>query len=338
MKYRTLGSSALKVSAVSLGSWYTLGTAVDETNSIRLIHTAFDCGINCFDTANAYTKDWGSGAGDVETLLGKALRDLPRSECVIIDKLGGQMGTGANQKGRSGKYLREQCDLSLKRLGLDYLDVCMCHRPMPGDPVEDTVWAMDDLIRQGKVLYWGVSNWAAWRIVKAQSIARLNHLHPMIVSEPRYNLLFRFPELELFPGTRDEGIGHVVYSPLAQGMLTGKYLPGQPPPPGTRAADEHDGKYMRMLYFNEPNKERAAELSRMAADLGTSAGNLAIAWVLHHGQVSSAIIGATKPEQVQVNAAAADLHIGDELYERLGQVFPLRKDVWIGEGEIPSLA
>ncbi len=163
------------------------------------------------------------------------------------------------------------------------------------------------------------------------AVAQVDH-------EPPVHLLDRFPELELFPGTRDEGIGHVAYSPLAQGMLTGKYLPGQPPPAGTRAADEHDGKYLRMLYFNEQNQQRAVDLSRLASETGTTAACLAIAWVLRHEQVASAIIGATKVQQVRANAAAADLDLSEETYPRLCRLFPVRKDVWIEEGEIPHLA
>jgi len=337
MQYRRVGQSGLYVSVISLGSWYTLGTAVDEAESLRIIRTAYDAGINCFDTANVYTREWGSGAGDVEKLLGRALRELPRSSYVIVDKLGGRMGSTPNEIGRGGKYLKEQCEASLRRLGMDYLDLCLCHRPMPGEPIEDTVLAMEDLARQGKILYWGVSNWAPWRIVKAQGLARERHYRPMVAVESRYNLLFRFPELELFPATEEEGVGHLVYSPLAQGMLTGKYAPGQPPPPDSRAADDHFGKYMRRLYYSEENKQRTTQLARLAAEHGLSAGELAIAWTLRHPRVSTAIIGARTVEQVKQNVRAADVRLPPAVEMALDQLFPVRRDLWLREGEIPDL-
>lgn len=337
MQYRLMGAGALKLSVIGLGSWYTLGTSVDEDESIRIIRTAHEEGINFFDTANAYTREWGSGEGDVERLLGRALRELPRSSYMVMDKLGGRMGAGPNEVGRSAKYLYEQCELSLKRLGLDHIDILMCHRPSPDLPVEETVRVMEDLARRGMILYWGVSNWAGWRIVKAQAIARQIGARPMTVCQPRYNLLFRYPELELFPATADEGVGHVVFSPLAQGMLTGKYRPGQPPPSQSRGADEHDGKYMRMLYLDEQNKQRCHALAELAAEAGITAAQLAIAWTLRHGQVTAAITGARNAQQVRHNAGAARVRLDDDLAARVEQLFPLRRDLWLAEGEIPRL-
>jgi aryl-alcohol dehydrogenase-like predicted oxidoreductase len=337
MNYRKMGKSGLSLSRIGLGSWYTLGTAVEEESSLAVLRTAYEEGINFFDTANVYTRNWSSGGGDVERLLGRFFKDKPRSSFVVLTKVCGKMGPGPNDRGLGYKHLIEQCHGSLRRLGLDHIDIYMCHRPDPVTPVDETVRAMEHLAQQGKILYWGVSNWAAWRIIKAQAIARETGARPMTVNQPRYNLLYRFAEHELFPATLDEGIGHAVYSPLAQGMLTGKYRPGEPPPEGSRAADEHDSKYMKMLYLDEENKARCAELVKIAAEMGAPPANLAIAWTLHHPQVTSAIIGAKRPEQVRENVKAAGMVIPPEVKQRLEELFPLRSDVWIGEAEIPTL-
>ncbi|MCC5829565.1 MAG: aldo/keto reductase [Phycisphaeraceae bacterium] len=337
MKYRTLGRSGLQVSVIGLGSWYTLGTAIDESASTNLIHAALDAGINLFDTANVYTRNWGSGEGDVEKLLGAAIKGHRRSDSVICTKVRGRMGPGPNDQGLSARHVIEQCEDSLRRLASDYIDIYLAHRPHPLTPEEEFVRAMEDLARAGKIRYWGVSNWSGWRTIKAQYTAKLIRARPMVCCQTRYNLLYRFPEHELFPATEDEGIGHIVYSPLAQGMLTGKYPPGQPPPAGSRAEDEHDGKYLRQLYFSEENKERCRKLAELAAELGITASNLALAWTLTRPQVASAITGAKTTGQLQENAAAAEVELDQKTCRDLELLFPRRSDVWIGEGEIPRL-
>jgi aryl-alcohol dehydrogenase-like predicted oxidoreductase len=337
MHYRTLGRWGVKLSTIGLGSWYTLGTAVDEENSAALLRAAYEAGINFFDTANVYSRVWKSGAGEAEILLGRVLRDYPRSSYILLTKVCGWMGERPNDHGLSAKHILDQCEASLRRLGTDYLDIYLCHNADPETPVDETVRAMDDLVRAGKVRYWGVSNWAPWRVVKAQGIARQLGLAPVAACEPRYNLLFRFPELELFPATADEGIGHVVFSPLAQGVLTGKYRPGEPPPPGTRVADPHFGKYVRKLYYNEDNLRRVQRLAALAAGLGITCGQLALAWALRHPQVTSVITGATRPQQIAENVAAAGLAVPAEVATEIETLFPRRKDIFIEEGEIPDL-
>jgi aryl-alcohol dehydrogenase-like predicted oxidoreductase len=250
LKYRKMGKWGVHLSCLGLGSYLTIGFKCDERESKATIKIAYENGINFFDTANAYNK------GEAERVLGKCLKDYHRSSLFILTKVYAPMGKGPNDRGLSAKHIFEQCHASLKRLGMDYLDVYMCHRPDPDTPLEETIRAMEDLARQGKVLYWGVSEWPSAQIVKAQSIAQQLSARPIGVNEPRYNLLYRHPEKEIFPTTAKEGIGNVIFSPLAYGMLTGKYLPGQSLPEGTRAADSEQNEVMMQMYWNEENKKK----------------------------------------------------------------------------------
>ena len=231
MQYRQMGRSGLRLSTLGVGSYLTIGFKCDQKTSRDTVKVAYDNGINFFDTANAYN------TGEGERVLGKCLKDFPRSDLVILSKVFSPVGPGPNDKGLSAKHVFEQCHASLGRLGMDYLDIYMCHRPDPSVPLDETLRALEDLARQGKILYFGVSEWSAAQMVRAQAVAREIGARPISVNEPRYNMLYRYPEQEVFPTTADEGIGNVIFSPLAHGMLTGKYKPGEDAPEGTRASD-----------------------------------------------------------------------------------------------------
>ncbi len=316
MEYRQLGKWGARVSCLGLGSYLTIGMTCDEKMSRDTIRVAYENGINYFDTANAYNR------GEAEVVLGKCLAELPRSDLFVLTKVFAPMGDGPNDRGLSAKHIREQCEASLKRLGMDYVDVYMCHRPDPATPVEESVRAMEDLARAGKIIYWGISEWPAPMIVKANAIAKEIGARPMAVSQPRYSLLYRYPEQLLFPTTDGEGIGNVVFSSLAHGMLTGKYKPGEEAPAGTRAADDRQNAVIKALYWNEKNKEKAQELVTIAKDLGVSAAELAIAWCLRNPSVTSVILGATRVEQVEQNLKAVGLELSEDVIERLDTLFP----------------
>ena len=316
MQYRKMGKWGIKLSALGLGSYLTIGFKLDLQSSRALVRRAYEAGINFFDTANAYNK------GNAERVLGECLREFPRSDLVILTKVWAPMGPGPNDRGLSAKHIREQCEASLQRLGVDYVDIYMCHRPDPETPLEETVRAMEDLARAGKILYWAVSEWPAELMVEANAIAATVGARPIACSEPRYNLLYRYPELSVFPTTMRLGIGNVVFSPLAHGLLTGKYEPGAPPPPGTRAADPEQNAVMMQLYWTEENKRKGQELARLAREMGTSAAVLAIAWCLRHPAVTSVILGCTSVAQLEENLRAAELEIPEEILARLDELFP----------------
>jgi aryl-alcohol dehydrogenase-like predicted oxidoreductase len=242
---------------------------------------------------------------------------------VVLTKVWAPMGPGPNDHGLSAKHIREQCDASLRRLKMDYVDVYMCHRPDPATPLEETVRAMEDLARAGKIIYWGVSEWPAQMMVKANAVAREIGARPIAVSQPRYNLLYRFPEILLFPTTAQEGIGNVVFSPLAHGMLTAKYKPGQEAPESTRAADPRQNTVIRHMYWTDDNKQRAQELAQMANDFGVSAAELALAWCLKNPNVSSVILGTSSVTQLEQNLKALDVSLSKEAADKLDALFPL---------------
>ncbi len=324
MEYRQLGKWGVRLSCLGLGSYLTVGFKCDEKTSRDLIKTAYENGVNFFDTANAYNK------GEAERVLGKCLADYPRSSLFVLTKVWAPMGPGPNDKGLSAKHIFEQCHTSLKRLKMDYIDVYMCHRSDPDTPLEETIRAMEDLGRAGKILYWGVSEWSSSLIIRAQSVAKDLGARPVSVSEPRYSLLYRYPEKGLFPITAQEGIGNVVFSPLAHGMLTGKYLPGQPAPKGTRASDPEQNSVIMELYWNEENKKKGQELVEIAKEMGVSAAQLALAWCLKRPEVTSVILGARRVEQLKENLKAAEIRIPDEVMAKLGKLYP-------PIGEIPSV-
>ena len=321
MQYRQMGKWGVKLSTVGLGSYLTIGFKVDEETSKATVRAAYESGINFFDTANAYN------TGEGEKMLGKCLADYPRSALFVITKVWAPMGEGPNDSGLSAKHIFEQCHASLGRLGMDYVDLYMCHRPDPETPLEETVRAMEDLARQGKILYWGVSEWPATLMTKANAVAREIGARPIGVNQPRYSLLYRYPEAMTFPTTAEEGIGNVVFSPLAHGMLTGKYKPGKEAPNGTRAADPDQNSVIRQLYWTEENKRKGQSLARLAKQMGVTAAQLSLAWCLRRPEVTSCIIGASKVSQVEENAKAADLELSDDVVAKLEKLFPPPADI-----------
>ncbi|WP_026692345.1 aldo/keto reductase family protein [Peribacillus kribbensis] len=313
MKYRKLGSSGLKVSEIALGSWLTYGTAVEQEKSAACVHKAYDLGINFFDTANAYNK------GAAEEVLGQALKEYPRSSYVLATKVYFPMGKGPNDRGLSRKHIIEQCEASLKRLGTDYIDLYQCHRYDPETPVEESLRALDDLTSQGKILYAGVSEWSAAQITDAAHISRQKNLRPLVSNQPIYNMLVRYIEKEVLPVSEKEGLGQVVFSPLAQGILTGKYKPGQPVPEGTRAANKDTNTWINS-YLNDEVLSRVQKLENIAENMGAELSHLALAWVLRQPGVSSAIIGASRPEQIEENVKAVDIQLEGSIIEEINSV------------------
>lgn len=302
MKYRRLGGSGLKVSEISLGSWLTYGGYVEKQQAIHTMQLAFDSGVNFFDTANIYMR------GEAEKVVGEALGGYRRDSYVLATKVWGQMGDGPNDRGLSRKHIMEQCDASLKRLGMEYIDLYYCHSPDPSTPIEETLRALDDLVRQGKVLYVGVSNWTAAMMTEAIHIADRRLLDRIVASQPPYSMLRRDIEKEIIPVGLKYGIGQVVYSPLAQGVLSGKYKPAGEVPKDSRAAQERGGQAIQR-YLTEGNLDKVERLRNVAEELDLTLSQLALAWALRQPNVSSAIIGASRPEQVTENAKASGVSI-----------------------------
>lgn len=313
MEYRHLGQWGVRVSSISLGSWLTFGASVDKATAIRTIRHAYDLGINFFDTANVYNR------GAAEEVVGEALRPLPRESYVLATKVYFPMGEGPNDRGLSRKHIFEQCHASLRRLGVDYIDLYQCHRYDPETPLEETLLALEDLIRQGKILYAGVSEWSAARITEAMELGRRLGLHPLVSNQPRYNLLQREIEHEVIPTCARYGMGIVVFSPLAQGVLTGKYRPGAAPPAGSRAADPNSNMFMNRL-LQESTLQKVERLRPLAARYGLTLAQLALAWVLRRPEISSAIIGATRPEQLDENVKAATVRLSDEDWQEIESI------------------
>ena len=304
MHYRRLGQSGLKVSEISLGAWVTMGSQIDENLSSELIHHAYENGVNFFDNADIYAR------GQAETVMGKAIKDLPREELVISSKVFWPTMDGPNGRGLSRKHITESIEQSLKRLGTDYVDLYFCHRFDPDTPIEEVVFTMNLLIQQGKILYWGTSEWRASQIAEAYGIARQYNLIPPTMEQPQYHMFHRRRvESELAPLAESYGIGLTTWSPLASGILTGKYNEGIPS--GSRASLES----MAWLK-NHITQERIAkviQLEDVAKELGATTAQLAIAWLLRRKEVSSVITGATKLSQLKDNIAARELV--DELEE-----------------------
>ncbi|CAM3861316.1 aldo/keto reductase family protein [Cohnella lubricantis] len=310
MKYRRLGGSGLKVSEISLGSWLTYGGYVERENAVNSIKTAYDLGINFFDTANVYER------GAAEVVVGEALKAYPRESYVLATKAFWPMGDGPNDRGLSRKHVTEQVNASLKRLGQDYVDIFYCHRHDPETPLYETLRAIDDLIRQGKVLYAGVSEWQASQIAEALGVADRYLLDRIVVNQPIYNMFNRYIEKEVIPLSERSGIGQVVFSPLAQGLLTGKYTSASSIPQDSRAAKLEN---MRKGITDE-KIAKVKQLEGIATELGISVGNLALAWVLRQGNVASALVGASRPEQVTENAKASGVELNEEVLNRIEEI------------------
>ncbi len=315
MEYRHLGRAGVKVSAISLGSWLTYGSSVAEQAAVDCIHQAYEAGINFFDTANVYNR------GEAEKTVGRALQAYPRESYVLATKVYFSMGDGPNDRGLSRKHIMEQCNASLKRLGVDYIDLYQCHRYDPETPLDEVLRALDDLVTQGKVLYVGVSEWSAAQISDAVHTARELNLDKIVSNQPIYNMLTRYIEREIIPLSEREGIGQVVFSPLAHGVLTGKYKPGEPPPQGSRATDPNGSAFMKNRGFmSDQRLEAVQQLQKVAEEGGYKLSQLALAWVLRQPNISSAIIGASRPEQISENVQAVDIQLSEELLQRIDEI------------------
>jgi voltage-dependent potassium channel beta subunit len=315
MRYRNLGRSGLQVSEVSLGSWLTLGSSVDTAATRDIVRRAYDLGINLFDTADVYAQ------GDGEQALGDALTGISRHHVVIATKAFFPMSERPNDRGLSRKHLFESVEASLRRLRTDYLDLHQCHRRDPSTPVEETVGAYEDLIRQGKILYWGVSQWSAAGILDACRTAAARRAYAPISNQPEYSILRRGIERAVIPVSEQEGVGQIVWSPLAQGVLTGKYSGGRRPP-GTRAADEARNRFMES-FFDIETLDRVDALGPLADQLGVPMGQMALAWCLRRPNVASVIVGVTRLEQLEENVKASELAIPPEIEARIDALFPV---------------
>jgi len=310
MKYRRLGRTGLKVSEISLGSWLTYGNSVGEDIVAKLTARAFELGINFFDTANVYER------GAAETLLGRALKEYGRESYVLATKAFWPMGEGPNDRGLSRKHVFEQVHASLKRLQTDYVDIFYCHRYDPETPVDETLRTIDDLVRQGKILYAGVSEWTAAQIQEGLGAADKYLLDRIVVNQPQYNMFYRQIENEVVPLCERSGISQVVFSPLAQGVLTGKYRKGQQPPAGSRAADPKANTWIGN-FLTEKHLTQVELLDGIAKEYGITLSQLAIAWILRLPNVASALVGATRLEQLEENAKASGVELSAETIERI---------------------
>lgn len=299
MEYRQLGRSGVKLSTIGLGSWLTYGNQVDRERSTACVRRAFDLGINFFDTADIYHV----GAGETE--LGIALEGFTRSDYVLATKCYWPMSNNVNNRGLSRKHIFESWEKSVGRLRTDYIDLYQCHRYDDETPLDETLRALEDLVRQGKVLYAGISEWQPGQIKAAVDYADKHDFDRIVSSQPQYNMLWRVIEKEIIPLCQDEGIGQVVWSPLAQGVLTGKYLPGEPLPPDSRGADERASGPIQG-YLQEDTLKAVQGLRPIAEGAGMTLAQMAIAWVLRQPNVTSAITGATRPEQVDENVKASE--------------------------------
>ena len=300
MELRRLGRSGLMVSEISYGNWLTHGSQVEAEQATACVKEALEVGITTFDTADVYA---GTKA---ETVLGEALKGVRRESYELFTKVFWPTGDGANDRGLSRKHILESCNASLRRLGTDHVDLYQAHRFDHATPLEETLRAFDDLVRAGKVMYIGVSEWKASEIAQALHLADQMGLDKLVSNQPQYSALWRVIEGEVVPLCAREGVSQIVWSPIAQGVLTGKYLPGQPVPEGSRATDATGSGFMKSLLKDEV-LERVQELKPLAAEAGMSMAQLAVGWVLCNPNVASAIVGASRPEQVRDNAAATAL-------------------------------
>lgn len=309
MEYRKLGRWGVNVSAVGLGSWLTYGGSVDEDTATACIHRAYEQGVTFFDTANVYAR------GRAEEVVGMALAGYPRSSYVLATKVFFPMGEGPNDRGLSRKHITEQAHASLRRLGVDYVDLYQCHRFDPATPLEETCRTFDDLIRRSDILYWGTSEWSADQIAHAVSLCRMHGWAEPVSNQPQYSALWRDCEKRVLPTCAELGLGNVVWSPLAMGVLTGKYTSVDDVPPGSRAAGA-DATFMRRFLTREI-LDAVSVLRSVAEEIGCSPAQLALAWVLSRQAVSSAIVGATQTRHVDDNVAAAELKPSAEALARI---------------------
>ncbi|MGC4942184.1 aldo/keto reductase family protein [Kribbella sp. DT2] len=313
MDFRYLGNSGLKVSEISYGNWLTHGSQVENEQAKACVKAALEAGITTFDTADVYANT------AAETVLGEALEGQRRESLEILTKVYWPTGPGGpNDVGLSRKHIHESINGSLKRLKTDYVDVYQAHRYDTETPLEETMEAFADVVRQGKALYIGTSEWTADQLREGHRLARELRV-PLVSNQPQYNMLWRVIETEVVPASEELGIGQVVFSPIAQGVLTGKYKPGQQPPEGSRATDTKGGANMISRWLKDDVLNRVQELQPIAEEAGLSLSQLAIAWVLQNRNVSSAIIGASRPEQVTENVKAAGVKLEDAQLKRIDE-------------------
>ncbi|MGY1839054.1 MULTISPECIES: aldo/keto reductase family protein [unclassified Modestobacter] len=314
MEFRHLGRSGLKISEITYGNWITHGGQVEADAANACVHAALDAGITTFDTADGYA------GGRAEEVLGAALAGERRSGIEIFSKVYWPTGEGANDRGLSRKHVLESIDGSLRRLGTDYLDLYQAHRYDYETPLEETMQAFADIVRSGKALYIGVSEWRAEEIRAAKVLADELRV-PLVSNQPQYSALYRVPEAEVMPTCRELGLSQIVFSPIGQGILTGKYQPGQPPPSGSRATDEKGGgANFISRWMTDDVLTRVQELRPIADDLGLSMAALAVAWVLSEENVAAAIIGASRPEQVRDNVQASGVRLEADVKARIDEV------------------
>jgi len=304
MKYRKLGASDLNVSEISLGSWLTYGVGVEKDKAIACINRSFELGINFIDTANVY------GRGAAETVLGEALAARPRASYILATKVFGDMGDG--NQGLSRVQIEKQLDASLKRLKTDFVDLYQCHRYDTGTPLDETMEALTKAVKSGKTRYIGFSEWSPQNIQDAIALPKVERF---VSSQPQYSMLYRRPEAKVIPLSAANGISQIVWSPLAQGVLTGKYDPGTPPPAGTRATSDQMSSAIAR-WMEKPVLEAVQKLKPLAQDAGLTLGQFALAWVLREPNVASAIVGASRPEQLDENAAASGAKVDPALFAK----------------------
>jgi aryl-alcohol dehydrogenase-like predicted oxidoreductase len=313
MEFRYLGNSGLKISEITYGNWLTHGSQVENDVATSCVRAALDCGITSFDTADVYANT------KAESVLGQALKGERRESLEIFTKVYWPTGPGGpNDAGLSRKHIMESIDGSLRRLGTDYVDLYQAHRYDTETPLTETMQAFADLVRAGKVLYLGVSEWTADQLRAGHALAEQLGVQ-LISSQPQYSMLWRVIEDEVIPASRKLGISQIVWSPIAQGVLSGKYRPGQAPPAGSRATDEHGGADMISRFMNDAVLTRVQALAPIADELGLSMAQLAIAWVLQNDNVAAALVGASRPEQVYENVKASGVPIPAEAMSRIDQ-------------------
>lgn len=313
MEFRRLGRSGLKISEIAYGNWLTHATSVEEETAHACVKAALEAGITTFDTADIYAMT------KAEAVLGRALAGQRREGLEIFTKVYWPTGPGMNDRGLSRKHIMESCNASLKRLQTDYVDLYQAHRFDYETPLEETMRAFDDLVGQGKVLYVGVSEWNAEQIRAANAIAEQMGFNRLVSNQPQYNMIWRVIESQVIPACDEAGMGQIVWSPIAQGILTGKYLPGQPAPAGTRGADPDLGRFLQK-WMRDDLLTAVQELGSIASDHGLTRGQLAIAWVLQNPSISAAIVGATRPEQVHENVKASGVKLSADAMAAIDQL------------------
>ncbi len=312
MEHRYLGRSGLAISEIAYGNWVTHGSQVADDAAVACVHAALDAGITTFDTADVYA------AGRAESVLGRALHGQRRSSVEIFSKVYWPMGEGPNDRGLSRKHILEGIDATLARLQTDYVDLYQAHRYDYATPLEETMLAFADVVRSGKALYIGVSEWRAEEIRSAAELARELRV-PLVSNQPEYSMLWRVIEASVIPTCEEVGLSQIVWSPLAQGVLTGKYLPGQPPPASSRAASPESADYLDD-YRTDDVLERVQRLRPLAEQAGLSMAQLGVAWVLQNPNVAAAIIGASRPEQVVENVGAAGVTLDADLLKQIDEL------------------